>query len=71
MSDFRLMCQWFDSLVAKVSLLPNWLMFICEWLFIMKSGRQVQLQVQKWYFYFLVVSWAVKHHEALRSVFHF
>ena len=38
-----------------VSLLPNWLMFICEWLFIMKSGRQVQLQVQKWYFYFLVV----------------
>lgn len=38
-----------------VGLLPSWLTFICDWLFIMKSGRQLQLQVQKWYFYFLVV----------------
>ncbi|CAK9075917.1 CSC1-like protein ERD4 (Protein EARLY-RESPONSIVE TO DEHYDRATION STRESS 4) [Durusdinium trenchii] len=38
-----------------MSLLPNWLMFICEWLFVMKSGRQLQLQLQTWYFYFLVV----------------
>eukprot|EP00438_Fugacium_kawagutii_P019708 Skav215086 [mRNA] locus=scaffold1068:49011:57274:+ [translate_table: standard] len=44
-----------ENLQTIVGLLPNWLTFICEWLFIMKSGRQLQLQVQKWYFYFLVV----------------
>ena len=38
-----------------MSLLPSWLMFICDWLFVMKSGRQLQLQVQTWYFWFLVV----------------
>lgn len=38
-----------------MSLLPSWLTFICDWLFVMKSGRQLQLQVQTWYFWFLVV----------------
>ncbi|CAJ1367597.1 unnamed protein product [Effrenium voratum] len=38
-----------------MSVLPNCLMFISNRLFVTKSGRCCQLQLQTWYFYFLVV----------------